>query len=84
MLTRNQALINFVSKGPVNRETSQRSAQQAYDRIDIFLTDEEKMAISTARSHALFCNEGRQEFDRVMRPIRARLLGLKEFKEEKK
>lgn len=82
MLTIRQAIINFTSKGPVRRETSQRDASQAYNIIETYLTPAEKTAICIARSHALFCNEGRGEFDRIMKPVKERLLKYCDFLNE--
>lgn len=70
-----QALKTYGDKGPVNRETSQRAADNARRVFNHLLTDKEKSKLATAWSHACFVNEGRGEFDAVMKAVKERLLG---------
>jgi hypothetical protein len=70
-----KALKIYGDKGPVNRESSQRAAKNARRIFEHLLTDEEKTKLSIAWSHACFVNEGRREFDMVMKSIKERILG---------
>lgn len=69
-----KALKIYGDKGPVNRATSQRAARHAYIVFERLLTDAERTKLSIARGHASM-NEGRGEFDAVMKDIKERLLG---------
>lgn len=68
-----QAFEVFAAKGPVNVPGAQRRAQRAWWALRDVLTPEERAALGTARSHALY-GEGRQEFDTTVARIRNRLL----------
>lgn len=70
-----KALKIYGDKGPVNRESSQRAAKNARRVFEHLLTDKEKTALTIAHSHATMCNEGRGEFDKVMKSVKERILG---------
>jgi hypothetical protein len=69
----------YRSKAPVNRQTSQIRAFQAYQVIKPYLTKEEISKIETALGHALFVGEGRREFDHICTEIEKRLFQTQPF-----
>lgn len=72
-MTLAEALRTVSHKGPVRYPGAQAQFETAYRVLAPHLTDDERLALFTARSHALDVGEGRDEFDLVMGEIRARL-----------
>jgi hypothetical protein len=67
----------FAAKRPVNHESSQVRAHQAFERVKHLFTEDELTKLSIAWGHATGCtNEGRQEHDKVCAEIRKRIWGV--------
>lgn len=62
----------YAAKGPVNVPGAQRRADRAVRAFWDMLIADEKSALLVARSHARL-GEGREEFDKVIVRVRARL-----------
>lgn len=63
----------FASKGPVNIRGAQFQYENARRHIEGLLLPEERSALSTARSHAIDCGEGRGEWDALCATLAQRL-----------
>lgn len=68
-----QAFKLYFDKGPVDRESSQRCANNAKNKIKMYLTYFEISSLETARDHSLNCSEGREEWDQISNQIKKRL-----------
>lgn|GEM_PF-4365683 len=66
----------FAAKRPVNHDSSQVRAAQAYGRVKHLFTDEECTKLSIAWGHATGPNEARGEHDKACTEIRKRIWGV--------
>lgn len=70
-----RAVKNFAIKGPIDQDSAQQQADEAWRYIVPFLTDKEADDLMDARDLALKSGN-RKKFDKVMSPITKRLLNL--------